>query len=110
MLGDEDPRTLTARDALAVAYRLAGDVDDAVELSGQVAAQRSRTLGPAHPDTITSRMGMARAQAAAGDLEAATALLSAAMLDAEQTLPPRHPHRTALVECAEAIGMTRREG
>jgi hypothetical protein len=55
-------------------------------------------------------MGLARAQAAAGDLEAATALLSAAVQDAEQVLPPRHPHLTALVECAEAIGMTRREG
>jgi hypothetical protein len=93
-----------------VAYRLAGDVDDAVELSGQVSVQRRRTLGAAHPDTLTSRMGLARAQAAAGDLEAATALLSAAVHDAEQALPPRHPHLTALVECAEAIGMTRREG
>jgi hypothetical protein len=55
-------------------------------------------------------MGMARARAAAGDLEAATTLLSAAMQDAEQSLPARHPHRTALVECAEAIGMTTLEG
>jgi hypothetical protein len=30
VLGDSDPRTLTALDALAVAYRLAGDVDDAL--------------------------------------------------------------------------------
>jgi hypothetical protein len=55
-------------------------------------------------------MGLARAQAAAGDMEAATALLTAAVQDAEQALPPRHPHLSALVECAEAIGMTRREG
>jgi tetratricopeptide (TPR) repeat protein len=105
VLGEEDPRTLTALDALAVAYRLQGDVDDAVQLSGEVTAQRMRELGPAHPDTLTSRMGLARSQAAAGDLESAAALLSAAIHDAE-SLPPGHPHRTALVECAEAIGMT----
>ena len=29
VLGDEDPRTLAARDALAVAYRLAGRTEDA---------------------------------------------------------------------------------
>jgi thioredoxin-like negative regulator of GroEL len=109
VLGEEDPRTLTARDALAVAYRLQGDVDDAVQLSGKVTAQRMRVLGAAHPDALTSRMGMARSQAAAGDLDAAAALLSAAMQDAE-SLPPRHPHRTALAECAEAIGMTLLEG
>ena len=110
VLGGEDPRTLTALDALAVAYRLAGHVDDAVELSVQVAAQRTRVLGKAHPDTLTSRMGMVRAQAAAGDMESATKELHAAMFDAEQALPPRHPHLAALLECAEAIGMIRREG
>jgi hypothetical protein len=50
---------------------------------------------------------MARAQAAAGDVGSASVLLGAAMRDAEQVLPPRHPHLTALVECAESIGMTR---
>jgi hypothetical protein len=109
VFGEEDPRTLTARDALAVAYRLQGDVDDAVQLSGEVAAQRMRVLGPVHPDTLTSQMGLARSRAAAGDLEAATALLRVAMQDAE-SLPPRHPHRTALVECAEAIGMALFDG
>jgi hypothetical protein len=55
-------------------------------------------------------MGMVRARAAAGDLESATTELRAAMYDAEQALPPHHPHLAALVECAEAIGMARREG
>jgi hypothetical protein len=55
-------------------------------------------------------MGMVRARAAAGDLESATTELSAAMYDAEQALSPRHPHLAALLECAEAIGLARREG
>jgi hypothetical protein len=55
-------------------------------------------------------MGMIRAQAAAGDMESAINELRAAMYDAEQALPPRHPHLAALLECAEALGMTRGDG
>ena len=40
-------------------------------MSGKVALQRARRLGPTHPDTLTSRMGLALAHASAGDVSSA---------------------------------------
>ena len=107
MLGDEHPETLTARDALAVAYRLTGDVDDAVALSALVTAQRTKALGAAHPDTLTSRMGLALARAAAGAIESAYAVLTSAIADAEKALGANHRQTVALLECGRQSGLIR---
>ena len=82
------PRQLTARDALAVAYRLAGQVAAAVGLHAHVVEQRIRVLGPAHPHTLTSRRGLALARIAAGSAGAAANVLSAALVDAEEVPGP----------------------
>jgi hypothetical protein len=105
--GDEDPRTLTARDAYAVALRLAGKVDDAVSVSTLVTAQRTRVLGATHPDTLTSRMGLVQARAAAGEVGTASAPLTAALADAEQDLGGRHRNTRALLECGHHLGLIR---
>ena len=91
-----------------MAYRLSGDVDDAVALSSLVTAQRTRVLGYDHPDTLTSRMGLALAQAAAGAVDSAYAVLTTAIVDAEETLGSRHRHTRALVECGRNSGLIRR--
>ena len=109
VFGDEHPETLTARNALAVAHRINGDADAAVELAKQVAVQRSRTLGPAHVDTLTSRMGLALAMAAAGHLTTAHGLVASTMSDAEAALGADHEHTLALIECGESNGLLRRE-
>jgi hypothetical protein len=73
-----------------------GRLDEALELSGRVTAERRRTLGAAHPDTLTSRMGMALARGAAGDVESALTLLRAALKDAEHAYGSRSEHAIAL--------------
>ena len=109
VFGDEHPETLTARNALAVAHRINGDVDTAVTLAKQVAVQRSRMLGPEHVDTLTSRMSLALAMAAAGHLTTAHGLVASTMSDAEAALGADHEHTLALLECGESNGLLRRE-
>jgi hypothetical protein len=109
VFGDDHPETLTARNALAVAHRINGDVDTAVDLAKQVAVQRSRALGPEHADTLTSRMGLALAMAAAGHLTVAHGLVSSAMSDAKTVLGVDHEHTLALLDCGESNGLLRRE-
>ena len=108
--GEDDPRTLTARDAYAVALRLAGRADDAAEMSEEVIDQRTQVLGPTHPDTMTSRMGLVQARAAAGDIGSASALLAGALADAERALGSRHRNTQALLECGRHLGLIRVDG
>jgi tetratricopeptide (TPR) repeat protein len=108
LLGSDDPRTLTARDALATAYRLAGRIADAVALAAQVTTDRRRVLGDSHPHTLTSRLGMAHSRAAEGDPESGLPLLQSALRDAERELGPLHPHtiflRANTAGCLAALG------
>jgi hypothetical protein len=108
VLGDDHPATMTARDALAAAHRMAG-ADTAVDLAKQVVLQHSRALGPAHVDTLSSRTGLALALAAVGDVTSAHRMLSVTMSAAEDTFGPDHPHTLALVECGESNSLLRRE-
>jgi hypothetical protein len=66
MLGPDHPDTLSSRNNLAVAYRAAGRVADAVALHEQVLAARERLLGPDHPETLSSRHNLAASYHAAG--------------------------------------------
>ncbi len=99
LLGRDHHATLTVAGNLGVARVSAGRRREGIQLIADNVADRARVFGEEDPRTLTAL-----------DALAATALLSAAMQDAEQSLPARHPHRTALVECAEAIGMTTLEG
>lgn len=55
VLDADHPDTLSSRNGLAYAHRVAGDHRLAIELYGQAVADRARVLGPDHPDTLTSR-------------------------------------------------------
>jgi hypothetical protein len=66
MLGPDHPDTLTSRSNLAIGYRAAGRLDEAISLHKQTLAARERTLGPDHPDTLQSRHNLAVAYRAAG--------------------------------------------
>ena len=55
VLGPDHPDTLASRSNLAVAYRAAGRLDEAISLHEQNLAARERVLGPDHPDTLSSR-------------------------------------------------------
>jgi len=58
-LGEEDPRTLAARDKLAAVYRGAQKWEEAKALLEQVIQTRIRSQGTDHPDTIRSRAVLA---------------------------------------------------
>lgn len=53
-----------AKNNLALAYRYAGRLDDAVVLLEQVSAELDRVLGAEHPHTVTARASLAQARAA----------------------------------------------
>ena len=105
VLGDEHRDTLTARDALAAAYRLDGAVDQALKLSRQVTVQRTRLLGGSHPDTLTSRMGLVCAITAAGDMSTGLSLFRLTLQETEDTYGHRHPLTRAVVECGQSTGL-----
>jgi tetratricopeptide (TPR) repeat protein len=96
VLGETHPDTLTARNNLALAYRDAGRLDEAIPLCERTLADRERVLDETHPDTLGSRNNLALAYRAAGRLDEAIPLLERALADRERVLgrdPPRHPDR-----------------
>jgi len=64
VLGDTHPDTLTCRNNLAYAYRMAGRLDEAIALYRRTLADRERVLGDTHPDTSISRINLAAYQMA----------------------------------------------
>jgi tetratricopeptide (TPR) repeat protein len=91
VLGESHPRTLTARNDLALAYRLAGRAGDAVLLYERVLADRERLLGESHPDTLTSRNNLAGAYLLAAQVEDAVPLFERVLADRERVLGQSHP-------------------
>ena len=59
MLGADHPHTLTARNNLAAAYRVAGDLGRAIPLLEQALADSERVLGADHPQTKIVRGNLA---------------------------------------------------
>ena len=108
-LGDEHPDTLTARGALATAYRLTGDADTAIGVAKQLVVQATQTLGPAHGTTLSARMILALALAAGGDVTSAHQVLASTMDDAEAVLGAGHAHTLALLDCGVAHGLLRED-
>ena len=62
ILGEDHPQTLTARNNLASAYQLAGDLARAIPLYEHSLAGSVRILGPDHPETQMVRRVLAAAR------------------------------------------------
>ncbi|MGY5051141.1 tetratricopeptide repeat protein, partial [Streptomyces sp. 900105755] len=61
--------TLTARNNLALSYRDAGRIQEALDLGERVLADYERILGDDHPNTLTARNNLARARDAAAPVQ-----------------------------------------
>ena len=107
-LGPDHTHTLTSRGNLAVAYRSAGRLGEAIDLHERNLADCERVLGPDHPDTLTSRGNLAAAYKSAGRLEQAIDLHERTLADCERVLGPDHPHtrlfRKNLADAYRAVG------
>ena len=108
VLGPDHPSTLTSRNNLAAAYRVAGDLGRALSLFEQALADHERVLGPDHPSTLGSRNNLALAWQDAGDLGRAIPLFEQALADRQRVLGQDHPDtlvsRSNLAGAYEAAG------
>ena len=91
-LGPDHPDALSSRNNLAIAYRAAGRIEEAVSLDEQTLAAYERVLGPDHPDTLTSRYNLANGYRAAGRTEEAVSLHEQTLAARERILGPDHPN------------------
>ncbi len=71
ILGDEHPDTLRTRSALATSYRLAGQIDEAIQLGERVVGQLNRLHGPRHANTLRTRSYLADSYRLAGRINEA---------------------------------------
>ena len=90
VLGPDHPHTLTTRGNLAIAYRVAGRLDEAIPLLERSLADCERVLGPDHPDTLASRSNLAGAYRVAGRLDEAIPLFERTLADSERFLGETH--------------------
>ena len=104
-LGPDHPDTLTSMNDLAVAYRAAGRLADALALHEETLKRRQAKLGPDHPDTLTSMNDLAVAYRAAGRLADAMPLSEETLKRRQAQLGPDHPYTlTAMNNLALAYG------
>jgi len=89
--GDTHPDTLTSRNNLALAYRMAGRLGEAVRLYERTLADSVRVLGDTHPGTLTSRNNLATAYRMAGRLGEAVPLHERTLSDHVRVLGDTHP-------------------
>ena len=94
-LGPDHPRTLVARNNLAVAYWSVGRLEQAIPLFERTLTDRERILGPEHINTLISRNNLAKAYQDAGKLEQAIPLFERTLADRERILGPDHPDTLA---------------
>ncbi len=90
VLGPDHPDTLTARSNLAIAYREAGRLDEAIPLLERSFADSERILGPDHSGTLAARSNLAGAYRVAGRLDEAIPLFERSFADSERILGPDH--------------------
>ena len=91
VLGETHPSTLTSRNNLALAYRAAGRLEEAIPPYERTLADSERVLGETHPATLTSRNNLALAYQAAGRLEEAIPPYERTLADSERVLGDTHP-------------------
>jgi tetratricopeptide (TPR) repeat protein len=87
--------TLTARDSLATAYRLAGRLSEAIQLQVSNLTDRERVLGEDHPDTLVSRRNLGRTYRVAGRVDKAVTLLEQNLADCQRLFGDDHPETLA---------------
>jgi tetratricopeptide (TPR) repeat protein len=90
-LGEAHLETLASRNNLAVAYRIAGRLDEATALNEGTLRDYARILGESHPDTLELRNNLAAAYWAAGRLDEAISLLERTLADRVLVLGEAHP-------------------
>ena len=90
-LGPDHPKTLTTLNNLALAYRAAGKVFEAIALHERVRDARIARLGPDHPDTLATLNNLAVAYRAAGKVPEAIALFERVRDAQVARLGPDHP-------------------
>ena len=90
--GETHPDTLASRNNLAVAYRAAGRLDEAIPLCERTLADCERVLGETHPDTLTSRNNLANVYQDAGRPDKAVPLFERTLADRERVLGETHPN------------------
>ncbi|WP_445517318.1 tetratricopeptide repeat protein [Streptomyces sp. NEAU-174] len=91
LLGPTHADTLQSHDGLAVSYREAGRIDEAIPIQERVVAERERILGPEHPNTLRSRGNLAASYRAAGRIDEATSAHERVAAEQERILNPEHP-------------------
>ena len=91
VLGPDHPDTLTSRNNLGEAYRMAGRAAEAIPLHERALADQARISGPDDPDTLTCRNNLANAYQEAGRAAEAIPLYAWALAGRERVLGPDHP-------------------
>ena len=95
VLGPDHPRTLIARNNLALAHQEAGHVSTAIDMYQALLPDLARApvLGPDHPDTLTTRNNLAGAHQEAGHVSTAIDMYQALLPDLARApvLGPDHP-------------------
>ena len=90
VLGPDHPDILAVRSNLAIAYREAGRLDEAIPLLERSLADSERILGADHPGTLAARSNLAGAYRVAGRLDEAIPLFERSFADSERILGPDH--------------------
>ena len=90
LIGDDVWR-LAAQEGLAVAYRLIGRLDEAIELHERTVEDSVRVLGESHRDTLAYRNHLAVAYGAVGRLKEAIELHERIIADRVRVLGADHP-------------------
>jgi serine/threonine protein kinase/tetratricopeptide (TPR) repeat protein len=90
-LGPDHPSTLDTLEHLALAYRDAGKLPEAIALYERVRDARIAKLGPDHPDTLVTLDNLAAAYWSAGKLPEAIALYERVRDGEVAKLGPDHP-------------------
>lgn len=98
----DDPEVFETRFILAEAASRSGEGSAAIELHGQVLAERDARLGPDHTDTIRSRDALAAVLATSGEIERALGLLGQNVASLERALGPQHPETVAALQVLDA--------
>ena len=94
-LGADDGSVLDFQNNLAIGYRMAGRVEDAIRLWEQTLEARERVLGPEHPHTLASRNNLAGGYRDAGRIADAIRLVEQTLEAMERLLGPEHPDTLA---------------
>ena len=91
-LGPDHPRTLIARNNLALTHQDAGSLQKALDMHQALLADCTRVFGPNHPHTLTARSNLATAYQEAGNLSTAIDMHQALLADRTRVLGPDHPY------------------